>query len=345
MRKHSKAIVIAIALMALAGAVWASGGKEQSASGGQAASGSAPAKTYSWSLASVLPASHPVNKSLEYFAQLVSDGTNGHVKIKVYAGGQLGDESAYIEGVKLGTIDMAKVSSAPLGQFDPKLQVLSLPYIFSSEKQQQDVLNGPIGKQLMAGLSTHGYKGLTFLDAGFRSFTVKEHPINSPADLKGLKIRVMKSQPLIDVVNALGAVAVPMGQSEVYTALQQGVIDGWENNLPTVLAFNMQEVCKYFSYDRHASIPDILIMNQKKFDELPAEYQKAIMDASAKTAVYQVKIWDDYVNTAKQELVKKGLIINEVSDLKAFQKYAQPIYDKFAPTVGKDLIDAIINTK
>ncbi|HUX12239.1 MAG TPA: TRAP transporter substrate-binding protein [Spirochaetia bacterium] len=343
MRKHSKMIVIAMAMIVLAAVVWASGSKEQGAAAGSS-SGAAAAKTYSWSLASVLPASHPVNKSLEYFAQLVSDTTGGHVKIKVYPGGQLGDESAYIEGIKLGTIDMAKVSSAPLGQYDPKLQVLSLPYIFSSEKQQQDVLDGPIGQQLMAGLSAKGYKGLTFLDAGFRSFTVKAHPINTPADLKGLKIRVMQSQPLIDVVNALGAVAVPMGQSEVYTALQQGVIDGWENNLPTVLAFNMQEVCKYFSYDRHASIPDILIMNPKKFDELPAEYQKAVMDAAAKTSVFQVKIWNDYVGTAKAELEKKGLIINEISDLKAFQKYAQPIYDKFAPTVGKDLIEKIINT-
>ncbi len=344
MRKHSKLIIAAVAFVALTGAVWANGSKEQGSSGTQAASNNAPAKTYSWSLASVLPASHPVNKSLEYFAKLVSDGTDGHVKIKLYPGGQLGDESAYIEGVKLGTIDMAKVSSAPLGQFDPKLQVLSLPYIFTSEKQQMDVLDGPIGSQLMAGLSTHGYKGLTFLDAGFRSFTVKEHPIETPADLKGLKIRVMKSQPLIDIVNAMGAVAVPMGQSEVYTALQQGVIDGWENNLPTVLAFNMEEVCKYFSYDRHASIPDILIMNQKKFDSLPADYQKVIMDASAKTAVYQVKIWNDYVGTAKAELEKKGLIINQVKDIKAFQKYAQPIYDKFAPVVGKDLIDRILNT-
>jgi tripartite ATP-independent transporter DctP family solute receptor len=263
----------------------------------------------------------------------------------LYPGGQLGDESTYISGVKLGTIDLAKVSSAPLGQFDPKLQVLSLPYIFSSEKQQQNVLDGPIGKQLMAGLSSHGYKGLTFLDAGFRSFTVKEHPINTPADLKGLKIRVMKSQPLIDIVNAMGAVAVPMGQSEVYTALQQGVIDGWENNLPTVLAFNMQEVCKYFSLDRHASIPDILIMNRKKFADLPAAYQKVIMDAAGKTAVYQVKIWDNYVSTARQELVKKGLIINQVTDIKAFQKYARPIWNKFAPIVGKQLIDEIVNTK
>ncbi|HUZ17439.1 MAG TPA: TRAP transporter substrate-binding protein [Spirochaetia bacterium] len=340
MRQHSRILIVLIALAAIAGFSWANGAKEQGASTPAAA----PAKTYSWSLASVLPASHPVNKSLEYFAKLVSDGTNGNVTIKLYPGGQLGDEAAYIEGVKLGTIDMAKVSSGPLGQYDPQFQVLSLPYIFTSDQQQLNVLGGPVGAKLMAGLTKSGYKGLTFLDAGFRSFTTKVRPIETPADLKGLKIRVMPSQPLIDIVNALGGVAVPMGQAEVYTALQQGVIDGWENNIPTVLSFNMQEVCKYFSYDRHASIPDILIMNQKKFDALPADYQKVIMDAAAKTGVYQVKVWNDYVSAAQSELEKKGLIVNQVKDIKAFQAYAQPIYDKFAPIVGKDLINEILNT-
>jgi TRAP-type C4-dicarboxylate transport system substrate-binding protein len=194
----------------------------------------------------------------------------------------------------------------------------------------------------MTDLEKNGFKGLAFFDAGFRNVTTQKGPVKVPADLKGQKIRVMQSKPLIDTINAFGATAVPMGQSEVYVALQQKVIDGWENNEPTVLTFNMQEVAKYFSYTRHTSIPDILVMSKPIFDSTPKNIQEAILAAAAETVPYQRKIWASYIDDAVKQLKAKGMVFNEVNNIKDFQALAKPIYKEFEPVVGADLIDAIV---
>jgi TRAP-type C4-dicarboxylate transport system substrate-binding protein len=195
----------------------------------------------------------------------------------------------------------------------------------------------------MKDLDAAGFKGLAFFDAGFRSVTTSKGPVRKPEDLKGLKIRVMKSEPLIETINAFGATAVPMGQSEVYVALQQKVIDGWENNEPTVIAFNMQEVAKYYSYTRHVSIPDILIMSKQVFDSVSPEIQQAILDAAKETIPEQRKIWAAYVEEAKTQLKAKGMEFNEVDNIQDFQAKAQPVYKKYEAVVGADLIQAIID--
>jgi len=309
------------------------------------ATGFAATAKYNWKLASVLPDSHPVHKALTYFADEVGKATKGEVKITVYPAGQLGQEKDYIEGVKVGAIEITKVSSAPLGQFTPSLQVVSLPFIWRNDAHQHAVLDGAIGTRLMKDLEKNGFKGLAFLDAGFRNVTSQVGPVKVPADLKGQKIRVMQSKPLIDTINAFGATAVPMGQSDVYVGLQQKVIDGWENNEPTVLTFNMQEVCKYFSYTRHTSIPDIMVMSKPVFDATPKNIQKAILDAAAKTVPYQRKIWAAYIDDAVKQLKAKGMVFNEVNNIKDFQALAKPIYKEFEPVVGADLIDAIVKHK
>ena len=309
------------------------------------ATGFAATAKYNWKLASVLPDSHPVHKALVYFAEQVGEKTKGEVKITVFPAGQLGQEKDYIEGVKVGAIEITKVSSAPLGQFAPSLQVVSLPFIWRNDAHQHAVLDGPVGARLMKDLEKNGFKGLAFFDAGFRNVTTQAGPVKVPSDLKGQKIRVMQSKPLIDTINAFGATAVPMGQSEVYVALQQKVIDGWENNEPTVLTFNMQEVCKYFTYTRHTSIPDILVMSKQVFDAAPKNVQTAIMDAAAQAIPYQRKIWASYIDDAVKQLKAKGMVFNEVNDIREFQALAKPIYKQFEPVVGADLIDAIVKQK
>jgi tripartite ATP-independent transporter DctP family solute receptor len=301
------------------------------------------AARYNWKLASVLPAAHPVHQALVTFADKVKEKTKGEVVITVFPAGQLGQEKDYIEGVQLGSIEITKVSSAPLGQFSKSLQVVSLPFIWKDLDHQHRVLEGPIGKRLMVDLEKNGFKGLAFFDAGFRNVTTRVGPIRKPEDLKGLKIRVMKSEPLIATINAFGATAVPMGQSEVYVALQQKVIDGWENNEPTVLSFNMQEVAKYFSYTRHVSIPDILVMSKKVFDAASPGVQKAILEAAKESIPVQRKIWADYIGTATRQLKSKGMEFNEVDNIGAFQAKAKPVYKQYESTVGADLIKAIMD--
>jgi tripartite ATP-independent transporter DctP family solute receptor len=303
----------------------------------------AGAATYNWKLASVLPASHPVHQALVVFADKVKEKTKGEVVITVFPAGQLGQEKDYIEGARLGSIEITKVSSAPLGQFSKSLQVVSLPFIWRDLDHQHRVVDGSIGKRLMSDLEKSGFKGLAFFDAGFRNVTMRVGPVRKPDDLKGLKIRVMQSEPLIATINAFGATAVPMGQSEVYVALQQKVIDGWENNEPTVLSFNMQEVAKYFSYTRHVSIPDILIMSKPVFDAAPPGVQKAILEAAMESISVQRKIWANYIGTATSQLKTKGMEFNEVDNISTFQAKAKPVYKQYELTVGADLIQAIID--
>lgn len=304
--------------------------------------GAAP--KYNWKLASVLPDTHPVHQALIYFADELARKSNGDIKLTLFPAGQLGQEKDYIEAIKIGSLEFAKVSSGPVGQYAPTFQVISLPLIWKNLDHQHKVLQGPIGDRLMADLNKAGYKGLAFMDAGFRSITASK-PIYTPADLKGLKIRVMQSKPLIDTVNALGGNAVPMGQSEVYSALQTKVIDGWENNEPTVLSFNMQEVAKYYSYTRHSSIPDFLMMSKKLFDGLPKNIQ-AIIEATAWEAMEKHnELWGKMIDKTIADLKAKGMVFNEVKDITEFQKSVGGVWKEFEPIVGKELIDAIVNAK
>lgn len=305
--------------------------------------GAAP--KYNWKLASVLPDTHPVHQALVFFADELAKKSNGDIKVTLFPAGQLGQEKDYIEAIKIGSLELAKVSSGPVGQYAPTFQVISLPLIWRNLDHQHKVLQGAIGDRLMADLGKTGIKGLAFMDAGFRSISNSVRPINSPADLKGLKIRVMQSKPLIDTVNALGGNAVPMGQSEVYSALQTKVIDGWENNEPTVLSFNMQEVSKYFSYTRHSSIPDFLMMSKKVFDGLPKNLQ-LIVEATALEAMDKHNdLWGKMIDKTVADLKAKGMIFNEIKDVSEFQKAVSGVWKEFEPVVGKDLIDAIVNAK
>ncbi len=303
------------------------------------------APKYQWKLASVLPESHPVHKALVYFADKMAERTSGDVKITIFPAGQLGGEADYIQAVKIGSLEFAKVSSAPMGQYSPTLQVVSLPFIWRDLEHQHRVLQGPIGEKLLADTEKFGFKSLAFLDAGFRNITTSRGPVRTPADLKGLKIRVMQSKPLIDTINAFGATAVPMSQTEVYTALQTRVIDGWENNEPTVLSFNMQEVSKYFSYTRHTSIPDFFFMSKKTFDSAPKNVQDAILLTSREMIAEHNRLWAEMIDSTVSQLKAKGMIFNEVADPKLFQAACADIWKQFEPVVGKELIDSIANAK
>ncbi len=300
---------------------------------------------YNWKLASVLPDTHPVHKALVYFADKMAERTGGQVKITLFPAGQLGGEKDYIEAVKLGSLEFAKVSAGPMGQYSPTLQVVSLPFIWRDLDHQHKVLQGPIGERLLKDMEKYGFQGLAFLDAGFRNITTSKGPIATPADLKGLKIRVMQSKPLIDTINSFGAAAVPMSQTEVYTALQTKVIDGWENNEPTVLSFNMQEVAKYFSYTRHTSIADFFFMSKAVFDKAPKNVQEAILLTAKEMIAEHNKLWAAMIDDTVRQLKAKGMVFNEVRDIREFQAAVAPIYKEFEPLVGKELIDSIVNTK
>lgn len=276
-------------------------------------------------LAHALPTEHPVHKSLTWFAQHVKQ--EAKIRVKVYPNGTLGNETNLLQMVQNGTIAFTKVSAAPLSTFAPDYNILSLPYLFKDKASYDKVLEGPIGNEILASSEKSGFIGLAFLDAGARSFYT-DKPIKEPIDLKGMKIRVQNSPISIDTMKALGATAVPLPYGELYSALQQGVVDGAENNIPSYYSSRHYEVKKFYSYDMHTMVPDVLVVSTAVWNKLTAEQQKAVRHVAKETVEQQKANWKAYVNKSLTDL--KSQNVNFVnSDIPAFQKAVKPVYDKF----------------
>lgn len=296
-------------------------------------------------LSSVLPEGHPTHKAMVFFADLVKEKTKGEIEIRVFPSSQLGEQRDALEGMKVGTLEMAMVAAGPLGQFVPQVDVLNLPYMFRSLDHLHKALDGEAGKKLIGYINQAGYEFLFWMDAGSRNIINNKRPIYKPEDLKGLKIRVMPSKIMVDTLNLMGAIATPMGQGEVYSALQQGVIDGWENNPPTLLTLKLYEVSKYFSWTRHFTVPDVVLMSKKVYDSLTPEQQKAIKEAAVEGMAKQREFWADFEGKAVEELKTKGIAFNDVPDLTPFAEKVKPVWEGYISKFGKELIDAIQGVK
>lgn len=329
----SKLLVIAVLAMFAAVALLAGcGGQKQAAPEQQG-------PKYKLKFATQLPETHPVAAAALVYAKKVKEKSNGQIEITVFNNGTLGQERDLVEGMKLGTVDMANVNAALMVGFAPRWQVFSLPYIFQSEEHMYKVVNGPIGQDLFKDLEKNGLKGLVYQWSGFRSITAKK-PVNTPDDLKGLKIRSMPSKTMVDSINAMGAIATPMDQGAVYNALQSGVLDGWENNPATVLSFKMQEVCPYFSYTNHFATPNITLISTKTWEKLPADVQKILMDVATESQKDESEIFHKNEKETVEKLKAAGMKFNEV-DTKPFYEKAKPVWNSVEESVGKQLLDEI----
>jgi tripartite ATP-independent transporter DctP family solute receptor len=291
-------------------------------------------------LGTQLPDSHPISKAAVLFAKKVKEKSKGEIDITVFNNGTLGQERDLLEGMKLGTIDMANVNGALMTSFAPRWQVFSLPYIFQSEEHMYKVVNGPIGQDLFKDLEKSGIKGLSYQWSGFRSITSKKGPVNTPEDLTGQKIRSMPAKIMVDSINAMGGIATPMDQGAVYNSLQSGVLDGWENNPATVLSFKMNEVCPYFSYTNHFATPNVLVMSQKVWDKLSPEQQKLIMEVAAEAQKDESTLFHQDEKETVEKLKAQGMKFNEV-DTKPFYEKVKPIWKSIEDVVGKQMLDDI----
>ncbi|MEJ2568212.1 MAG: TRAP transporter substrate-binding protein [candidate division WOR-3 bacterium] len=227
-------------------------------------------------LGHALDINHPVHKAMVFWADTLKNATDGRIVIKIYPGGQLGGEKELIEQLQMGTLDFTKVSSAGLEAFVPQMKVLGMPYLFKDKEHKWKILNSAFGKELLAAGTDRGLVGIGFYEAGERSFYTKDKPIRTPADLKNLKIRVIKSPMAINLLKILGASPTPISWGELYTALQQGTVDGAENNPPSFVSARHYEVCKYFSLDKHTSPMDVVLAGKKAWDKL-SDKDKAII--------------------------------------------------------------------
>lgn len=278
-----------------------------------------------------LDVTHPVHKAMERMADLVEQKSDGKLRIKVYPSQQLGSERELLELLQIGSLGMTKISAAVLENFAPKISVFSLPYLFRDNEHRYKVLDGEIGRELLLQPEQYWLRGLTYYDAGYRSFYTKGAPVRTPEDLKGLKIRVQESAMAIALVNNLGGSPTPISWGELYSALQQGIVDGAENNPPSFYTSRHYEVCKYFSLDEHTAIPDVLMIGTKTWDKLTSQQQQWIQEAADSSAIYQRKLWKEAEAEAFKEVEAAGVEVIR-PDKGPFREMTQPIYENIRET-------------
>jgi len=275
-------------------------------------------------LAHSLSNNHPVHEAMQYFAERVALHSDGKMKIKIYPSSQLGSERECLELLQLGSLAMTKVSSAVMENFSPKLKVFGYPYLFESKEQRYALYDSDLGKELLADGENYWLHGLTYFDAGSRSFYTKDTPITKPSDLKGLKVRVMQSPTAIKLVSALGGSPTPVSWGELYTALQQGVVDAAENNLPSFYSSKHYEICKNLCLDEHSSLPDILVMSSIIYSELSEEEKQILKISAQEAAVEQRKLWEKAEKESLEAITKAGVNVTR-PDIEVFKKESAQI--------------------
>ncbi|QDH80315.1 TRAP transporter substrate-binding protein [Echinicola soli] len=291
-----------------------------------------------------LDTKHPVHEAMLYMAERLDEKSNGKLTMKVYPNAQLGNERELVELLQIGSLGMTKVSSAVMESFAPKIQVLSQPYLFKDSEHRERVLNGEIGKMLLNEGTQFWLKGLCFYDAGSRSFYTKDKPVESPEDLIGKKIRVMESNTAINMVNSFGGSPTPVSWGELYTALQQGIVDGAENNPPSVISSRHYEICKFYSLDEHTAVPDMLIVSTKVWDGLTEQEQNWLQEAADESATFQYKIWAEAEEESMRILEAEGVTITR-PDKEPFRKAVEPMYEQIKQTQPEmyEIIEKIRN--
>lgn len=260
-------------------------------------------------LAHGLDTSHPVHKAMVYMGQELEKNSKGALKLEIYPNQQLGSERQCLELLQIGSLDMTKVSAAVMENFSPNMKVLGLPFLFKNKEHTFKVLDGEVGKSLLDGGEKYWLKGLGYYDAGSRSFYTKEAPVEKPKNLEGLKIRVMESVTAMNMVSNLGGSPTPISYGELYTALQQGVVDGAENNPPSFFLSRHYEVCKFYSLDEHTTIPDVLIMSTHLWDKLSAKEQVWMQKSADASVKYQRELWAKAETDALEAVKKAGVTV------------------------------------
>ncbi|HAU4366691.1 TPA: TRAP transporter substrate-binding protein [Citrobacter amalonaticus] len=288
--------------------------------------------------ADVHPADYPNVVAVKHMGEKLSAATDGRLDIKTFPGGVLGDEKQMIEQAQLGAIDIIRVSMSPVAAILPEINVFTLPYIFRDEDHLHKVLDGAIGQEIGDRLTANSQSRLVFLgwmDAGTRNLITKA-PVVKPEDLKGMKIRVQTSPVSLDTLKAMGANAIAMGTSEVFSGMQTGVIDGTENNPPTFVAHNYLPVAKNYTWSKHFIIPELFLFSKAKWDKLKKEDQELIIKLAKEAQIEQRQLWEAYNAKSLETMKANGVNFHDI-DTDYFYKATQPVRDQY----GKDHQDLI----
>ncbi|NLK36283.1 MAG: DctP family TRAP transporter solute-binding subunit [Gracilibacteraceae bacterium] len=263
------------------------------------------------------------------FAELVKERTNNAYNIELYPNSALGDERTMLESMQMGTLDAGIITSGPFVNFVQEFGVFDMPFLFPNNESAYKVLDGEIGKEILAKLEAKDLKGLAYAERGFRNLTNSVRPVKTAADVEGLKIRVMENEVYIASFNSLGVNTVPMAWTEALTALQQGTIQGQENPVNVIHAYKMWDSQKYVTMTRHAYAAAVITFSLERFNSLPEDVQKIFIDAAQEAAEYE-RAWvaeneADQIETLKSN----GMEVIEDPDLDSFKAAVQSVYDKY----------------
>ena len=255
-------------------------------------------------LAHTLNSDHPVHQAMVFMGERLAELSSGEMSLDVYPNGQLGSERQLIELLQIGSVSMTKVSTISMEGFSSKMKLFSVPYLFGSNDHLWQFLNSSNGQGLLDVLRDVRLQGLCYYDAGSRSFYMTDEPVITPSDLAGKKVRVLPSRTSIEMVEALGGAATPISWGEIYTALQQGIVDGAENNPPSYYLSKHFEAAKYYTLDEHTSVPDLLVMSRRVFDGLTPQQKAWLRQAVSESVTKQRALWrvasDDAIKSVKE---------------------------------------------
>lgn len=355
MKKRILSIVLSVAMMTTLMVGCGNGASSASSAGSASTSNSSSAASISSGssitakFSATFPATGTQADGINKLGEILNECSDGRISMELYPSSQLGDKIAAMEGMIAGTIEMSEFAATDFSNYDTMWSVLSLPYTWDNENQAIGTLtDSKVKDYLEANVEQYGMMIIAWQNLGTRSILNAKHPINAPSDLKGLTIRCMQDSVLAGTINAMGASATPMAWGEVYTALQQGTIDGLENSAPVILANGMQEVAKYYSLTEQFSIPDPVVISKAWFDSLSAEDQAAVIEAGEKyTEWYNSELWPNAEAEAMKELTAAGCEINEV-DKEPFKQATQSVVDEFlssATSQQQELYDLLVSTR
>jgi tripartite ATP-independent transporter DctP family solute receptor len=293
----------------------------------------------------VHPVGYPTVVAVENMGKKLEQATNGRISVQMYASMQLGGEKEAIEQAQVGAIQLGRVSVGALGPVVDDLNVFNLPFLFRNTAHMEQVIDGPIGQELLAKVTdnpnTH-LIGLCWMDAGARNMYDTKHPIKNMGDLKGLKVRVMGNPMFVDMMNAIGGNGVAMGYDQVFSALQTGVVDGAENNPPSFYFDNHYQVAKYYTLTEHLIVPEILIFSGPTWAKLDPADQELIKTVGREAQLDERTLWIAKEKDALEKMKAAGIEIDTVSDAdkKALQEAVKPVWDKYGGKYA-DLIKRI----
>ena len=290
---------------------------------------------------------YPNTVAMDKFAELLKEKSGGKITLKMFHSGTLGTQPDAIEQVRIGGLEIGNFNLGPIGPVAPEANVVSLPFVFRDMEHMHRALDGEAGDQISAGMAKKGLIALAWYDAGARSFYNSKKPIEKPADVSGMKVRVMNNDLYSGMIAALGGNPSPMAFSEVYQSLKTGVVDGAENNWPSYESTGHFEVAGYYSLSQHLIIPECVCINASVYDGLSDADKALVKEAARESATLQRELWAKRAESSREKVIKAGVKFNDIPDKAAFQEAMQPVYDKYlgANPDLKPLVELIKSTK